>query len=161
MRVVLADGNPRSPRELTDKALAKHLLPEGTNEKYVYNALNNYCGRQRLKGERPEFIHLQAGRFRLNVPRAPFGGHADPSEPDQELEAFIDLLRRASERRVPVDPHDGANIGAPFERAVTQAFSMLGFVSTHQGSHEEPDVVASAPLGATAYTLAIECKTLD
>ncbi len=57
------------------------------------------------------------------------------------------------------EPDDGPNIGAPFERDVTAAFTALGFAARRMGSQGEPDVVATAPLGDRAYTVVVECKT--
>jgi hypothetical protein len=53
------------------------------------------------------------------------------------------------------------NTGAPFERAVADAFTQLGLIAVRDGRHAAPDVVATAPLGASAFTLVAECKSFE
>ena len=161
VREVLKDGRARSVREIWEAAVAAGGLAKDSSSKYVYNTLIQAIGRQRLHGERPEFVHLPDGRFRLNVPQDPFAGHVDATVPNSALEAFIRSLGDAAKRKAKVGPTDGKDIGAPFERAVASAFEMLGFVSKRLGGYEQPDVVATAPLGKTAYTVAVECKSSD
>ena len=68
LRTLLADGKARSPEDLCSEAIAQGLVPPGTIAKYIYNALVGCINREQLRGDRPTFIELPDGRFRLNVP---------------------------------------------------------------------------------------------
>ena len=46
-----------------------------------------------------------------------------------------------------------------FEVAVCDAFSALGFVTSHVGGNGAPDGVLAAPLGLAGYRSILECKT--
>lgn len=148
LRLLLADGKARTPDELCAAAIAKGLVPSGTIAKYVYNALVGCIEREQLRGEKPTFQELPDGRFRLNVPVDPFASFAQTSKRDPAADAIAARLRAG-------DP------GTPFELAVTDALSYLGFAVNHDGRQGEPDVVASAPLGSLAYSIVFECKGVD
>lgn len=161
MRQLLGDGAARSAEELCASGIANGLLAATTKVKYVENALRGLIDRQTLRGERPDFVELADGRFRLNVPLEPFPADHIALAPDPELDTLIDRLRASATRKIAPEPADEGNAGAPFERAVAAAFVRLGFLAVRDGKHGAPDVVAIAPLGATAYTIVIECKTLE
>lgn len=148
LRTLLADGTPRTPDELCELAIAKGLVPKGTIAKYVYNALVGCINREQLHGDKPTFVELPDGRFRLNVPLDPFASFAQPQKSDAAADAIVARLRAG-------DP------GTPFELAVADALTFLGLAVDHDGRQGEPDVVATAPLGAKAYTVVFECKGVD
>lgn len=101
--------------------------------------------RQRDRGEKPEFVLLPDGTYRLNVPINPFAGHVEPKPDRTALDALIATLRKTVVRDAPAAPGDGPNIGAPFERAVAEALAYLGLTAQRLGGEGEPDVVATAP----------------
>jgi hypothetical protein len=161
VRQLLADGKPHSPAELCAQGIAAKLLPAGTIPKYVLHAITAEMDRERLAGGRPAFQELPDGTFRLNVPSDPFPAFHRSLRTDGRADALVERLRATARRKTPPEPQDGTNIGAPFERAVTDALTLLGFVALHDGRAGEPDVVATAPLGSTAYTVVFECKSVD
>jgi hypothetical protein len=159
VKTLLAGGRARSAEDLCTAGIAAKLLPPGTLAKYVYNAIVGLIGRQQLRGERPDFVELADGRFRLNVPLDPFPFEAQPAVPNPAVDALCDRIRAAANRKIPPGPDDKGNEGAPFEHAVADAFARLGFIAWRDGGHAAPDVIATAPLGAGAYTLTAECKS--
>jgi hypothetical protein len=159
MRQLLADGRAMSVEDLCKAGIDAGLLPAGTVPKYVYQAIAGAINRSLLRGERPEFVELSDGRFRLNVRADMFTGHRDPVRPNPELDSFIGRLRASSRREIKADPDDGTNLGAPFERDVTRAFEMLGLMAERRGGEGEPDVVVTAPLGSSSFVVSVECKT--
>ena len=76
------------------------------------------------------------------------------------IEALIARLAASAYRKTPLEPGDGPNTGAPFERDVAAAFAALGMRAERLGGEGAPDVVAVAPLGDRAYTIVVECKTV-
>lgn len=66
---------------------------------------------------------------------------------DPEVEALCQRLTAAANRKIAPGPDDVGNTGAPFERAVADAFTRLGLIAVRDGRHAAPDVVATAPLG--------------
>lgn len=160
VRAILADERAHSASDICATAIARGLLPASTIPAYVQHGIATLLDRQRDRGEKPEFVLLSDGTYRLNVPVNPFAGHVEPKHDRTALDALIAELRAAVVRNVPADPADGPNIGAPFERAVANALAYLGLAAQRLGGEGEPDVVATAPLGAAAYRVAFECKTV-
>ncbi len=152
VRAILADERAHSAAEICASAIARGLLPASTIPAYVQHGIATLLDRQRDRGEKPEFVLLPDGTYRLNVPLNPFAGHVEPKHDRKALDGLIAQLRAAVVRNVPADPADGPNIGAPFERCggrcagVSRACGANGW-----GAEGEPDVVATAPLGALAY----------
>jgi DNA primase len=161
LKHLLADGKAHAAEDLCAAGIAAKLLPPGTKPKYVVNAVRGLIGRQQLRGERADFVELADGRFRLNVPVDPFSSDHQPAVTDPEVEALCRRLSDAANRKIAPGPDDVGNSGAPFERAVADAFTQLGFIAVRDGRHAAPDVVATAPLGASAFTLVAECKSFD
>jgi Restriction endonuclease len=159
IRTLLADGKAYSAEELCTLGIEHKLLAPSTIPNYVRNAIKTLLDRQRDRGEKPEFVLLRDGRYRLDMPVDAFAGHDDPAPTDPAIEALIARLNASAHRRTPPEPDDGPNIGAPFERDVAAAFTALGFTARRMGGQGEPDVVATAPLGDRAYTVVVECKT--
>lgn len=160
IRTLLADGKAHSAEELCALGVQQGLLVEGTIPNYVRNAIKTLLDRQRDRGEQPEFVQLRDGRYRLDLPVDAFAGHADPVPVDAALEALISRLAASAVRKTALEPGDGPNIGAPFERDVAAGFAALGLRSKRLGGEGAPDVVATAPLGDRAYTVVVECKTV-
>ena len=160
IRTLLADGKAYSADELCALGIEHKLLAPATIPNYVRNAIKTLLDRQRDRGEKPEFVLLRDGRYRLDMPVDAFAQHDDPEPRDPAIEALIVRLQSSAYRRTPVQPDDGPNIGAPFERDVAAAFEALGFRAKRMGGEGEPDVVATAPLGDRAYTVVVECKTV-
>jgi bifunctional non-homologous end joining protein LigD len=161
LKQLLADGKAHAAEDLCAAGIAAKLLPPGTKSKYVVNAVRGLIGRQQLRGERADFVELADGRFRLNIPVDPFSSDHQPMVIDPEVEALCRRLSDAANRKIAPGPNDVGNTGAPFERAVADAFIQLGFIAVRDGRHAAPDVVATAPLGASAFTLVAECKSFD
>lgn len=160
IRTLLADGKAYSIEDLRTRGIEHGLLDAATIPNYVRNAIKTLLDRQRDRGEKPEFVQLRDGRYRLDVPVDAFAGHDDPEPTNPAIEALIARLQSSAVRRTPPEPNDGPNIGAPFERDVAAAFNALGFTAKRMGGQGEPDVVATAPLGDHAYTVVVECKTV-
>jgi hypothetical protein len=160
VRTLLCDGKAYSAEELCALGIAQKLLIPATIPNYVRNAIKTLLDRQHDRGEKPEFVLLRDGRYRLDMPVDAFAGHDDPEPSNPAIEALIARLEASAHRRTPPEADDGPNIGAPFERDVTAAFEALGFHAVRLGGEREPDVVATAPLGDRAYTVIVECKTV-
>ena len=160
IRTLLADGKAHSAEELCALGIRQGLLAESTIPNYVRNAIKTLLDRQRDRGEAPEFVLLRDGRYRLDLPVDAFAGHDDPVPVDHAIEALIVRLAASAYRGTPLEPGDGPNIGAPFERDVAAAFTVLGLRAERLGGEGAPDVVATAPLGDRAYTVVVECKTV-
>jgi hypothetical protein len=160
VRSLLADGKAYSADELCALGIEHRMLAPATIPNYVRNAIKTLLDRQRDRGEKPEFVLLRDGRYRLDVPLDAFAGHDDPEPSNAAVEALIVRLGASAHRRTPADADDGPNIGAPFERDVAAAFAALGLRAERMGGEGEPDVVATAPLGDRAYTVVVECKTV-
>lgn len=50
---------------------------------------------------------------------------------------------------------------AAFENAVCDAFTLMGFITTHIGGGGKPDGTLDAPLGPLGYRAILECKTAE
>lgn len=161
LKQLLADGKAHAAEDLCAAGIAAKLLPPGTKAKYIVNAVRGLIGRQQLRGERADFVELADGRFRLNVPVEPFSSEHQPPVVNPEVEALCQRLTATANRKIAPGPDDVGNTGAPFERAVADAFTRLGLIAVRDGRHAAPDVVATAPLGASAFTLVAECKSFE
>jgi bifunctional non-homologous end joining protein LigD len=161
LKQLLADGKAHAAEDLCAAGIAAKLLPPGTKPKYVVNAVRGLIGRQQLRGERADFVELADGRFRLNVPVDPFSSEHEAPVADPDVEALCTRLSDTANRKIAPGPDDVGNTGAPFERAVADAFTRLGLIAVRDGRHAAPDVVATAPLGASAFTLVAECKSFE
>jgi bifunctional non-homologous end joining protein LigD len=159
VRAVLADAKPHSAAEICDIGIARGLLSATTIPAYVQHGIATLLDRQRDRGEKPEILILPDGSYRLNVPIDPYASFAEAPRDRSAIDPLIAELRASVVRDTPATPDDGPNIGAPFERAVAQAFAMLGLDTVRLGGEGQPDVVATAPLGSLMYRVAVECKT--
>jgi DNA primase len=160
VRAVLADAKPHTAAEICREGIARGLLPATTLPAYVQHGIATLLDRERDRGEKPEFIVLPDGEYRLNVPVNPYAGFHEPVPDRSAIDPLLATLRATVVRSTPAPADDGPNIGAPFERAVADAFAFLGLDSTRFGGEGEPDVVATAPLGSLAYRVVVECKTV-
>ncbi len=138
VRTLLADGKPLSAEELCALGIRQGLLPEGTIPNYVRNAIKTLLDRQRDRGEPPEFVQLRDGRYRLDLPVDAFGAHDDPLPVNATIEALIARLVESAYRKTPLEPGDGPNTCAPFERDVAAAFAALGFRADRLGGEGHP-----------------------
>jgi DNA primase len=161
LKQLMADGKAHAAEDLCAAGIAAKLLPPQTKPDYIINAVRGLIGREQLRGDHIDFVELADGRFRLNVPVEPFPSEHEAAPNDPNGDALIKRLRDTANRKIEPGADDKGNFGAPFERAVADAFAWLGFIAERDGRHAAPDVVVTAPLGATAYTVAIECKSFD
>ncbi len=109
VRAILVDERAHSAAEICASAIARGLLPASTIPAYVQHGIATLLDRQRDRGEKPEFVLLPDGTYRLNVPVNPFAGHVEPKHDRKALDALIAQLRAAVVRNVPADPADGPN----------------------------------------------------
>jgi len=148
---VLQDGVPRDAKQILQEAIARELLPPSTKAKYVYTSLLEYIVRTSGHGHKPAIIQDRDRRFRINQtpdlwpPTEP----PDTEMPSQEAQALIDRLEQTQHGDDP----------AAFEVAVCNAFTYLGFFTTHVGGNDNPDGYADAQLGELGYRVMLECKT--
>jgi hypothetical protein len=78
IRTLLADGKAYSAEELCALGIEHKLLAPSTIPNYVRNAIKTLLDRQHDRGEKPEFVLLRDGRYRLDMPVDAFAGHDDP-----------------------------------------------------------------------------------
>src|ERR1700731_3281687 len=78
IRTLLADGKAYSAHEICALGLERGLLASGTIPNYVRNAIKTLLDRQRDRGDKPEFVLLRDGRYRLDLPVDAFAAHEDP-----------------------------------------------------------------------------------
>jgi Restriction endonuclease len=149
---VLADGKPRTAKEIVAAGIAGHLLPHGASSQVLYVSLTQYLARAKESGRLQLIVQDSDRRFRTNHP---IDDWPEPAERLPSGTAVHDV--DAHESRL----HDLAHGDDPaaFERAVCEAFDALGFVSRHIGGQGAPDGVLEAPLGRLAYRVMLECKT--
>jgi DNA primase len=160
VRAVLADAKPHSAADICREGIARGLLPATTVPAYIQHGITTLLDRERDRGEKAEFVILPNGDYRLNIPVDPYSGFVEPTADRTKLDSLIALLRATVVRQTPASQDDGPNIGAPFERAVAEAFQFLGLDATRLGGEGEPDVVVTAPLGSLIYRVVVECKTV-
>ncbi len=151
---VLSDGKPRKVAEICADALQRGLLKPGTTAQRIDAVLTQYIARTLVRGNRPLVVQSTTGHlFRINRPPDDWPSFELPPRPRYtsrpELEAISGRLRSLA---------TGADPTA-FERAVCDAFALLGFVVNHLGGHSDPDGTLDAPLGPLAYRAILECKT--
>ena len=149
---ILADGKPRTAKEIVEAAVARHLLPHTASGQVLYVSLTQYLARVKESGRLHLIVQDPDRRFRANHP---LDDWPEPDEPlptrtaVKDVDAYEDRLRRLAHGD---DPE-------AFERAICEAFDALGFVSRHIGGQGAPDGVLEAPLGRLAYRVMVECKT--
>ena len=151
---VLEDGHARSATQIRDAAVARGLLPAGTDPKYVYTALIEYIARTKGNGRRPVVVKDDADPlFRMNEPPDDWPEIAEPAAPQvpAEIAALIERLAATA----------AGSDAAAFEIAACDAFDALGFAATHLGGQKMPDGYADALLGPLGYRITIECKSGD
>lgn len=149
---ILADGKPRTAKELTEAAIAANLLPHTATASVVYVSLIQYLARANGTGRRALIVQDADRRFRSNHP---VDDWPDPAEPLAVRPPVNDV--DAHEKRL-VESAVGNDPDA-FERAVCDAFGALGFVTQHIGGQGAPDGTLDAPLGRLGYRVMLECKT--
>ncbi len=149
---VLADGRPRTAKEIVEAGVAQRLLPHGASAQVLYVSLTQYLARVNESGRALLIVQDPDRRFRANHP---IDDWPEPDEPlptrsaVHDVDAYENRLHRLAHGE---DPE-------AFERAVCEAFDALGFVSRHIGGQGAPDGVLEAPLGRLAYRVMLECKT--
>jgi hypothetical protein len=149
---VLADGRPRTAKEIVEAGVAQRLLPHGASAQVLYVSLTQYLARVNESGRAQLIVQDPDRRFRANHP---IDDWPEPDEPLPTRRAVHDV--DAYENRLHRLGH-GEDPDA-FERAICEAFDALGFVSRHIGGQGAPDGVLEAPLGRLAYRVMLECKT--
>jgi hypothetical protein len=149
---ILADGKPRTAKEIVEAAIARHVLPHGASSQVLYVSLTQYLARAKESARLQLIVQDPDRRFRANHPLDDWPEPTDPL-PSRSAASNIDALeKRLREFAHGDDP-------AAFEGAVCEAFDALGFVSRHIGGQGAPDGVLEAPLGRLAYRVMLECKT--
>jgi hypothetical protein len=149
---ILADGKPRTAKQIVEAAIARHLLPHGASGQVVYVSLVQYLARAKDSGRLLLIVQDPDRRFRANHPIDDWPEPDDPlpsRSAVRDVDAFEKHLRELAHG---FDPE-------AFERAICEAFDTLGFVSRHIGGQGAPDGVLDAPLGRLAYRVMLECKT--
>lgn len=151
---VLAAGDALDATEILARALANGLLPPSTSRKYVYTALHEYVERTLGAGRIPRLIQVTGtSSFRLNEPVDVWPAIALPPLPLWlDVAAKDAIVQRLRDTASALDT-------TSFEVAVCDAFTALGFVTTHIGGNGAPDGVLAAPLGSAGYRAILECKT--
>jgi restriction endonuclease len=149
---VLADGKPRTAKQIVEAAIARHLLPHGASGQVLYVSLVQYLARAKDSARLQLIVQDPDRRFRANHP---IDDWPEPAEPLPSRTAVCDV--DAFEHRLRELAH--GDDPEAFERAVCEAFDALGFVSRHIGGQGAPDGVLDAPLGRLAYRVMLECKT--
>jgi DNA primase len=150
---VLQDGHSHTAEEILALAEQQHLLDPATTHKYVYTSLIEYIARANGNGRKPAIVQNADRSFRINEPPDEWPELEEPPAPalSPAIQAIIDRLTTSA---------SGSNPTA-FELAVCDAFSALGFTTTHVGGQKNPDGYADAPLGTLGYRFTIECKSAD
>ena len=149
---VLADGKPRTAKQIVEAATARGLLPHHATAQVLYVSLTQYLARANLSGRLQLIVQEPDRRFRANHP---VDDWPEPDEPLPSRTAVPDVDAYESRLRELAHGEDPA----AFERAICEAFDALGFVSRHLGGQGAPDGVLEAPLGRHAYRVMVECKT--
>ena len=148
---ILSDGVTRSAEQIFEAAVAQHLLDSTYKAKYAYTSLIEYIARANGNGRKPYIVQDEHRNFRINEPPDDWPNLAPPAPrpPDAQAQALADRLTATA---------NGTD-SAAFEITVCDAFTHLGFLSTHVGGHKAPDGYADALLGPLGYRVMIECKT--
>jgi Restriction endonuclease len=149
---VLADGKPRTAKEIVAQGIARGLLPRDAQSRVLYVSLLQYLARAKGSGRLQLILQDPDRRFRSNHPVDDWPEPKLPvstRNPTSNIDALAKCLHALSHGD---DPE-------AFERAVCDAFDSLGFVARHIGGKGAPDGVIEAPLGRLAYRVMLECKT--
>jgi hypothetical protein len=151
---VLEDGKPRDAAAIRRDGIANGTFTESTSENSIYVGLTDYIARLVMRGHRPEIVQDAVTReFRINHPVDDWPDVALPPRPRnitaETLAGASAALRSASTGKDPT----------AFERAVCEAFGLMGFIVTHIGGNDAPDGTLDAPLGPLGYRAILECKT--
>src|ERR1700682_3552146 len=100
---VLADGRPRTAKEIVQAGIAQRLLPHGASAQVLYVSLTQYLARAKESGRLQLIVQDADRRFRANHPTD------DWPEPDQPLpsrnavhdvDAYEERLQRRALRRL-------------------------------------------------------------
>ncbi len=151
---VLSDGKPRKAAEIVADAVKLGLLQPTTRANSMESSLKDYISRTVARGNKPFLVQNPIGHlFRINHPADDWPTFELPPRPRYTSKVALDALSERL-RAAAVGPDAVA-----FERAVCDAFTMLGFVATHMGGSDAPDGTLDAPLGPVAYTIVLECKS--
>jgi hypothetical protein len=151
---ILEDGKPRNAAALLRDGIASGSFPSSTTETSLYAGLTEYIARESMRGRQPEIVQdTKTLAFRVNHPvddwpevfLAPRPRNVSP----ETLSTISALLRSTATGKDP----------AAFERAVCDAFTLMGFIATHIGGNDAPDGTLDAPLGPLGYRAILECKT--
>jgi hypothetical protein len=151
---VLEDGKPRNAAALLRDGIASGAFQPSLSENALFADLTQYLGHVTLRGDQPEFVQDPKTReFRVNHPiddwpevlLAPRPRNVAP----ETLTVISEVLRKTATGKDPV----------AFERAVCDAFTLMGFFATHLGGNDAPDGTLDAPLGPLGYRAILECKS--
>ncbi|MDP8924320.1 MAG: HTH domain-containing protein, partial [Chloroflexota bacterium] len=154
-------GEPLHPRVITERALAAGLVrtsgktPEATMAAQIYTSIQR-------QGELSRFVRVGRGLFGLRSwglagppPKRRAVSHRKPPT------NVVSLAQEPAERiaaEVMTAQHDSTD-SVRFERALTEAFSFLGFQATHVGGAGQTDIVLDAPISAGRYRVVVDAKS--
>ncbi len=151
---ILEDGKSRNAEALLRAGIAGGAFPASMTPENIYVDLTQYIQREVTRGRRPEIVQdPKTLKFRVNHPVDDWPQVAllpRPRNVSAETLATISALLRSTS--IGDDP-------TAFERAVCDAFTLMGFIATHIGGHDAPDGTLDAPLGPLGYRAVLECKT--
>jgi hypothetical protein len=151
---VLEDGKPRSAAALLRDGVASGAFRPSQSADSLLADLARYIAHVTVRGDQPEFVQdPKTHEFRVNHPvddwpevvLAPRPRNVAP----ETLAVISEHLRNTA---TGTDPD-------AFERAVCDAFTLMGFLATHIGGNDAPDGTLDAPLGPLGYRAILECKT--
>ena len=153
---VLQDGKPRDTATLLHDCIATGALPPTATRDSLYVSLTDYITRIVARGQRPEIVEDPITKaFHVNHPVDDWPDVTLPPRPrnisPETLATISELLRSTATGDDP----------AAFENAVCDAFTLMGFITTHIGGNGKPDGTLDAPLGPLGYRAIIECKTAE
>jgi hypothetical protein len=151
---ILEDGKPRNGADLLRDGTKLGSFPASTTETSIYTGLTEYIARETMRGRRPEIVQdPKTLAFRVNHPVDDWPQVSLAPRPrnvsSETLSTISALLRSTATGKDP----------AAFERAVCDAFTLMGFIAAHIGGNDAPDGTLDAPLGPLGYRAILECKT--
>jgi hypothetical protein len=151
---ILQDGKPRDTATLLRDGIASGALPPSTTRDSLYVTLTDYITRVVARDQRPEIVEDPITKaFRVNHPVDDWPPVVLPPRPrNVSAETLTTISALLQSTSTGDDP-------AAFERAVCDAFTLLGFITTHIGGNGKPDGTLDAPLGPLGYRAILECKT--
>src|ERR1700682_4224820 len=84
---VLADGRPRTAKEIVQAGIAQRLLPHGASAQVLYVSLTQYLARAKESGRLQLIVQDADRRFRANHPVDDWPEPDEPARPPQSTRA--------------------------------------------------------------------------